>query len=226
MQAHLDQILSQYRITPGVYVVPDYAQTILGMDPALLDQLIANYPVRGQGDAIQRGQVQWIDGEHAALRYRGNVLRRCKIWLQRGATATVGFLRYRYTGWQWRVLPATVDVAGCPEVAPVADMYDAWCDRVGALHANHYILTWYEDGQHSIGWHFDKAESIDPDSLITVVKLGGHGRPFALRHLATQHSVPEVQNAGRSGSIVFRTITESFTEAQVAAELAARGIPF
>jgi len=44
MQAHLDQILSQYRITPGVYVVPDYAQTILGMDPALLDQLIANYP--------------------------------------------------------------------------------------------------------------------------------------------------------------------------------------
>ena len=84
-----------------------------------------------------------------------------------------------------------------------------------------------------------------------MVKLGAHGRPFALRrvgetqpffnetlapgtavvmtmaaNLATQHSVPEVADAGPSGSIVFRTITESYTEAQVQAELAARGVAF
>jgi alkylated DNA repair dioxygenase AlkB len=252
MQAHLDEKLAQYCIAPGVYVVPNYSETVLNKNPAtLLDELVTRYPVRGEGDAIQRDVVQWVDGDNAALRYRGHVLRRCKIWLQRGATATVGFLRYRYTGWQWRVLPATVDVAMCPEVAPVTDKYDVWCDQFGAPHANHYIITCYEDGRHSIGWHFDKPESIDANSLITVVKLGEHARPFALRrlgetmpffcdvlapgtavimtmaaNLATQHSVPEVGRAGRSGSIVFRTIIESFTEAEVAAELAARAIPF
>ena len=92
---------------------------------------------------------------------------------------------------------------------------------------------------------------VAPQSLITVVKLGNHGRPFSLRrlgetmpffhevlapgtavimtmaaNLATQHSVPEVENAGPSGSIVFRTITESFTEEQVEAELIKRGVAF
>ena len=178
---HQNPLLAQHSVFPGVYVVPNFAQAILEADPAhILNQLVANYPVRGEGDMIQRNLVQWVDGDNAALRYRGNVLRRCKIWLQRGATAA-GFLRYRYTGWQWRVLPATVDVATCPEVAPIADKYDAWCDQVGAPNANHYIVTSYEDGQHSIGWHFDKPSSIDPNSLITVVKLGAYGRPFALR---------------------------------------------
>ena len=35
--------------------------------------------------------------------------------------------------------------------------------------------------QHYIGYHFDKAPSIRPESLITVVKTGAHGRPFQLR---------------------------------------------
>jgi len=252
MALHFDESFAQHQVFPGVYIVPNFAQTILGIDPAtLLANLDANYPVRGEGDAIVRNVVQWVDGGNTALHYRGHALRRCKMWLQRGTTATVGYLRYRYTGWQWRVLPATVDVAACPEVAPVADAYDAWCDQVNAPRANHYIVTEYEDGQHSIGYHFDKPESIDPNSLITVVKLGAHGRPFALRqhgetapffqqvlapgtavimtmaaNLATQHAVPEVAQAGPSGSVVFRTITESFSEAQVAAELTARNLPF
>ena len=45
-------------------------------------------------------------------------------------------------------------------------------------------------------------------------------------NLATQHAVPEVESAGPSGSIVFRTITESYTEGQVAAKLAAMGVAF
>lgn len=240
------------QVFPGVTVVPNFAQTRLDIDPAAIyTELQANYPIRGEGDTIMRNTIQWVDGDNAALHYRGNALRRCKMWFQRGATSTVGYLRYSYTGWQWRVLPATVDVGTCPELAPIADKYDAWCDANGHLRANHYIVTAYEDGRHSIGWHSDKPKSIDPNSVITVVKLGAHGRPFALRrvgetkpffnevlapgtavvmtmaaNLATQHSVPEVADAGPSGSIVFRTITESYTEAQVQAELTARGVAF
>lgn len=189
---------TQHEIFPGIFVVPSFAQTILGIDPSTtLAHLQANYPVRGEGDAIVRDVVQWVDGDNVALKYRGRVLRRCKIWLQRGASAAVGFLRYRYTGWQWKVLPATVDVAMYPEVAPMADTYDAWCDANGVVRANHYIVTAYEDGHHSIGWHFDKPDSIDAQSLITVVKLGAHGRPFALRRIGeTQPFFDEVLAPG------------------------------
>ena len=69
----------------------------------------------------------------------------------------------------------------CPEVSPVADAYDRWCEKQGVPKANHYIVTTYEDGQRSIGYHYDKARSMDPNSLIVVVKLGAHGRPFAVR---------------------------------------------
>ncbi|MFX4226612.1 MAG: alpha-ketoglutarate-dependent dioxygenase AlkB [Porticoccaceae bacterium] len=121
--------------------------------------------------------------------------------------------------------------------------------------ANHYIVTRYVDGDHHIGWHYDKPKSIQAGSLITVVKIGAHGRPFQLRdrvflekqpgedekgfkkrsdkaqaiekpffdqtlapgtavimtleaNLLTQHGVPAVDEAGPSGSLVFRTITE------------------
>ena len=239
-------------VFPGIWVVPRFAQEVLSIDPTdILDRLHSKYPVRGEGDAIARNVCQFVDGDNVALKYRGRVLRRCKMWLQRGEPSSVGYRRYRYTGWQWKVLPATVDVAICPEVMPVADAYDCFCEDAGVPRANHYIVTSYESGSHSIGWHFDKPDSIDPDSLITVVKIGACGRPFALRrlgetepffaqvlapgtavmmtlkaNLATQHSVPEVPHAGQSGSIVFRTITESFTEEEVASELAVRGVPF
>ena len=103
--------------------------------------------------------------------------------------------------------------------------------------------------------HYVKEKSIKKKSLITVVKIGAHGRPFHIRNrifleqkpgekradwkkrvekaqsreipffdrvlepgtavimtvednLRTQHSVPVVDEAGSSGSLVFRTITE------------------
>ena len=147
--------MNSVQVCPGVTIAYNFANTVLGIDPAAtLTQLQANYPVRGEGNTIMRDTVQWVDGDNAALKYRGHALRRCKIWLQRGATSAVGFRRYRYTGWQWKVLPATVDVTTCPELSPVAANYDAWCDENGVPRANHYIVTAYEDGQHSIGWHF------------------------------------------------------------------------
>lgn len=166
--------------------MPDFAESVLGLkSPGLLqEELEARYPVRRAGDSIAWASVQWVEGDNEKLRYRGHKLRRGKIWLQRGAPPGVGFRRYLYTGWQWGVLPATADVAACPEVLPLADAYDGWCEAGGVPKANHYIVTRYEDGAHGIGYHFDKPKDIAPDSLITVVKTGRHGRPFAVRRRA------------------------------------------
>jgi hypothetical protein len=242
------------QVFPGIWICPDFAQTVLGVDPTdLQDSLERGYPVRHEGDAIAWGGVQWVAGDNAALKYRGNVLKRGKIWLQRGKISDVGFRRYFYTGWQWKVLPATADVAECQELSPVADAYDAWCDMHGFQRANHYIVTRYQDGQHNIGFHYDKPKDIAVGSLITVVKTGAHARPFELRrlaaegedqskilpffsreltpgtavvmtfdaNLATQHGVPVVADRplGSSGSVVFRTITTSFSEQEVLKKL-------
>lgn len=252
------QDLETYRVRPDldIWVVPCFAQDVLGFDPAELQtRLEENYPVAGRGDQIEPGSVQWVDGANEALNYRGHELKRAKIWLQQGDPQTVGYVKYFYTGWQWDIIVATADVAKCPEVSPIADRYDQWVDGLGASRANHYIITRYADGQHHIGFHFDKPKSIQKGSLITVVKTGEHGRPFQLRervfpaqgpneadedfkkrrakeqeakkpffdevlapgtavimtleaNLLTQHGVPQVAEAGPSGSIVFRTITE------------------
>ena len=73
-------------------------------------------------------------------------MKRTKIWLQRGDPEAVGIRRYLYTGWQWNIVPATADVASCPELLNVADEYDAWVQQEGYPKANHYIVTEYVDG--------------------------------------------------------------------------------
>ena len=150
-------------------------------------------------------------------------------------------------------MPATSDANACQELAPTADKYDDWAQSAGFPRANRYIVTKYVDGNHS--FHNDKPKSIEPSSLITVVKIGSHGHPFQLRdrvfldrlpgeekkgfkkrtdkaqanekpfldqtlapgaavimtleaNLKTQRGVPVVDEAGPSGSLVFRTITE------------------
>ena len=91
-----------------------------------------------------------------------------------------GYRRYGYTGWQWKVLPATAWLNQCPEVLPIANAYDSWLIERGYPLANHYIVTRYADGAHGIGFHSDKIKDIESNSLITVVKTGHHGRPFEL----------------------------------------------
>ena len=178
---------AECRILPGVYVVPNFVQTTLKGDPkkgdpkTILDSMTAKYPVRRGGDAIVPNEVQWVDGSHEALHYRGHPIARRKIWAQRGDPTSVGYRRYGYTGWQWDVLPATVDVAKISEITPVLKKYDEWCGTVGIPLPNHYIFTLYEDGTHSIDWHYDKTPDIEKGSIITVLKLGEHARPFGLR---------------------------------------------
>jgi hypothetical protein len=252
--------LEKHRIHPDldIFVVPNFAQDVLGVkDPKALLAELGHYPSVGRDQAIDPMKIQWVSGDNRALMYRGKVLKRGKIWLQRGAPDEVGYKRYLYTGWQWRILPATADVAKCAEVEPIADAYDAFADKIGAQRANHYIITKYKDGEHNIGFHSDKPNDIaasgaDGLSLITVVKIGDCARPFAVRNfpangakpeppffcepieagsailmtleanLLTQHAVPPVEEAGPSGSIVFRTITKTVSIEGVAKQLRKR----
>ena len=230
----------QHRVAgEDIWVIPNFAQEVLKIDPAAFLRALERYPSAGKGQQIEEGKVQWVTGDHQALLYRGHELKRGKIWLQKGNPQETGFLRYLYTGWQWEILRATCAVEACPEAAEVAARYDAWAEQRKMPGANHYIVTMYRTAQHGIGWHYDKPRSILPRSLITVVKLGAHGRPFQLRwrrdkaaqakeppffdqvlipgtavittieaNLKTQHAVPEVDEAGPSGSIVLRNITD------------------
>jgi len=171
----------QCRKAPGAYVVPAFANNELGVHPGkTLDAMIDKYPVRKKGEAIDPGVVQWVDGVNTALHYRGNPIRRCKMFAQRGCTSR-GWRKYGYTGRKWAITPAQVDVSRIPELEAAVDKYDAWCDRMGYPRPDHYIITWYEDGTYSIGWHYDKLPDILEGSLITIVKLGEHARPFAIR---------------------------------------------
>ena len=184
--------LEEFRVAPGLdlFVVPRFAQDVLGIaDPKALLGELETYPSVGADEEIVPNIVQWVTGDNRALKFRGNVLKRGKIWLQRGDPVQKGYRRYWYTGWQWNILPATADVARCKEVEPIADAYDAWAAKLGAKPANHFIVTKYKDGSHDIGYHTDKAVDIaasdaDGTSLITVVKIGACARPFAVREVA------------------------------------------
>lgn len=216
------------------WVVPDMAKS-LSFDPKKLQRALeANYPSVGESDQIQWGKPQWVTGDNRALRYRGNNLKREKMWFQiKNPITSRSFLRYVYTGWQWRVLPATSSIDQAPELLPVVSELNKWTAKQGDYPMpNHFIITRYRDGDHNIGAHYDKPDSIAPSSLIVVIKLGDVGRPFKLEwldgtvifdkvlppgtgvvmtleaNLKTKHSVPVCETSGNSGSLVARTITD------------------
>ena len=227
-----------------IWIGPEFAQTVLNVDPKKLqDQLEQNYPVRRKGDPIEWAKPQWVEGDNEALHYRGHKLKRGKMWCQAGDPKTEGFVKYFYTGWQRAVLPATCDVERVPELSEVVERYNTWATGDGHPVANHFIVTHYVDGEHNIGMHFDKPNSIRTGSLITIVKTGEYGRPFRIEmldgtvlmdkvlapgtavimtleaNLKTKHGVLAVAQAGSSGSIVFRTITERVGWADLESEL-------
>ena len=80
-----------------IFHVPKFAATVLKCNAAELQrELVDVYPVRRSGDAIVPGTVQWVDGDNEALKYRGNAVKRSKMWLQRGDPKKDGFHKYFY----------------------------------------------------------------------------------------------------------------------------------
>ena len=223
-------------IAEGVVLVKGLGK-YLHLDREVQRKLEDNYPVRRKDDEVVWGEAQWVEGDNAALMYRGKELKRGKMWFQEGdPRETKQFLRYYYTGWQYRVLPATSDINRCSELKPTYDAYNALVTSADPTwRANHVIVTHYKDGDANIGMHFDKTRSIVDGSLITIVKTGDVGRPFRITSLDgetelfnevvqpgdaivmtleantnTKHGVPELagQAVAPSGSIVFRSIKE------------------
>jgi len=109
--------LEQYRVLPGldIWVVPDFARHVLGCDAALLQtELERAYGIVGKGDAITPAAAQWVDGAHKALNYRGNELKRSKMWFQKGDPRERGYMNDYYAGWTRAMLSATSNVVVCP----------------------------------------------------------------------------------------------------------------
>ena len=167
---------------PGVLIVDKFAEKILSIDPAgVLDRLVEEAPVRRAGDTITPGELQWVDGDNENLKYRGNVLRRMKIWLQDGPPKD-GTLIYSYTGYTYAVAPATSDWNADRELASMCQLYNQFVSMIpGAPDANHAIVTAYVDGKCSIGMHSDKTHSLHDGTIISVLKLGGASRRFCIR---------------------------------------------
>ncbi len=223
-------------IAEGVVLVRGLGK-YLHLDREVQRQLETSYPVRRKDDEIVWGEAQWVEGDNAALMYRGRELRRGNMWFQEGDPKVLKrFLRYDYPGWQYRVLPATSDINRCPELKPTYDAYNALVTSADPTwKANHVIVTHYKDAEAMIGMHSDRTRSIVAESLITVVKTGDVGRTFRITSLdgetelfnevvepgdaivmtleanaRTKHGVPELagQVVAPSGSIVFRSIKE------------------
>ncbi len=235
-----------------VYVIHGFAQHF-GLDPkASMHRLRDEYPHRSGEDEIPWAEAQWVCGDHKALRYRGNVLARKKMWFQSDDPMRFAFLKYFYTGWQYKVMPATACVDKVPWLAESLKRINDWLREFGKPATDHYIVTMYEKEDCGIGMHYDKPKSIHPRSVILVIKTGDCGRPFRITdnrggadqdkelfcdvvapgdavlmsmeaNLATKHGVPIVaQPTGMSGSIVMRTINEWITPDQLGHEIRKR----
>jgi len=127
-----------------------------------------------------------IMGDHPALHYRGNALKRHKIWLQ--TNYKQGMIKYGYTGWQHAISTATRSIKSVPQI----DLLMDWLNSGVFAHIllehnmppctlafNHAIFTRYEDENDFIGFHADKERDFEVDSYFLVVKLGGT-RDFVL----------------------------------------------
>jgi hypothetical protein len=171
---------------PGFFLLHHFAQKKLGIDPyTFLDDIQKIAPTRGATDKIVKGGLQVVDGANPDLKYRGNELRRCKIWAQDGPVSE-GVRVYSYTGFTYPVAHATSDWNDCemlklPSEA-MNEFIGGWDSTAPKM--DHLIVTMYKDGSHNIGWHWDKDRSLAKNGWIAVLKLGPSARRFALRKRA------------------------------------------
>jgi hypothetical protein len=168
---------------PGCFLIQDFDRYV-GVDCAtLIAQLDNEVPSRGKSDRIAPGMLQWVRGDHPDLMYRGNELRRRKIWAQDGTVAD-GVRIYSYTGFCYPVAHATSDWNEHPLLTQMSNGINDFMAANQFPSMNHLIVTAYDDGSHNIGFHFDKAHTLLPAGMIAILKLGPCSRRFALRKRA------------------------------------------
>jgi hypothetical protein len=180
----------------GAAVVPGALQRWSGsaFDPAAVFERLSGTPKQPVRDEIAVSETGLepllVTGDHPSLHYRGNALKRHKIWAQ--ADYAGGLRKYGYTGWQHAVSAATRDVQAYPDLQAMMAWLNAnfcgWLAQCGlpavrgaAAAFNHVIFTRYEDEKDFIGMHADKEVDFVPGSYFVVFKLGA-ARDFAFAH--------------------------------------------
>jgi len=148
---------------PGFYLIPNFDKKI-GMDAnTFIGEMQGIAPARGADDEIVPGGLQFVLGSNPNLKYRGNELKRAKIWFQDGPVKD-GVRVYSYTGFIWNVAAATSDWNDCDKLKipseGMKDFMSEWDASAPAM--NHGILTMYKDGSHNIGWHYVRNSKFEP----------------------------------------------------------------
>jgi alkylated DNA repair dioxygenase AlkB len=149
-------------------ILPNFTRDFLGVD---IDELwkrmlcYGNHPI---DEPIEKnGDIRWVTGDHPGLKYRGNAVKRNKIWAQKNYDN--GLSRYGYTGWQYQVTSAMVKI----EDLPINEMVEKINEKLelGKVH-NNWIVTQYKSGADNIGFHSDKMKDFEENSCFIVIKCG------------------------------------------------------
>src|SRR5436190_14894849 len=139
-------VLPNGRVLEDAIIWANFCQDELGLDPDKLWAQLLGIPTWPSTDEIPfrpKGDSPfWINGEQPALSYRGNAIKRDKIWVQ--SNYAQGLYRYGYTGWQHRISYATQAVEFVPPIQTLAERLNAGLFRSGHLAHNHWIVTRYE----------------------------------------------------------------------------------
>lgn len=236
--AVIAQMKNAREIAQGVWLVDNFMQRYLHHDPVELHEtLLKTIPMYEEDEQLQKGLLKFVPGGHPALRYRGNAIRRAKVWVQTNALED-GRSRYLYTGWQWSILDATAHVSDAPLLADIMQ-------KMSSIHPfNHGIYTSYATLEDNIGQHQDKTHDIAPHTLIVVLRTGSCARNWLITNAEDdsvvfqenvrpgaaifmsqeanqryKHGVPVMDNASevdqRSGSFVMRDIKTLYSDAYV-----------
>lgn len=191
-------------VLKDAWVYKNFAQDVLGVDPVPLWNDLTQMPTWPSTEPIpfreNGGHPHWIRGDHPGLHYRGNALKRHKMWFQAGYYKE-NFRAYRYTGWQHRISYATHALSSVPQLENVAMKMNAFMGGNGMESLNHWIVTTYDNENDYIGYHSDKAKDFEENSYFVVLKLGAPRKfEFRMKKEVDQDKEPafysEVLSAG------------------------------
>jgi hypothetical protein len=215
-------------------IIPNFMQDHLRVQPQHVFDNLLQLPVYPVDEPLHIGdghKPKLLPGAHKALNYRGNQLKRHKVWLQ--TDYDLGYKRYGYTGWQYAVAPAQARIESMPLFHHTLLQLNSCVPP--PFHFNHAIATIYNDGLDNIGLHSDKPKDFSLNTGFICIKLGAPRHfdfamlnPLTLKddvfyseilspgtavivgadaNVLTKHGVPvEPGLLDPSGSIVFRNI--------------------
>jgi alkylated DNA repair dioxygenase AlkB len=149
------------------YIVPNFVQTTLGLDLAVLYNTLHD-------------SAPWTDPSDPDFKYRGNELARQKAFLVVSTDPEplvdeepTTMPRYSYPGFQYCSMSSYRDVRTVPEIH---NTVEALCGQLlfnrQHVQLNHVILTNYRGADDNIGFHSDKTRDITPNTPIISLSLG------------------------------------------------------